>query len=268
MTGVRRLTAAPKGLKIGVTDWNLRLTCKLEAVALAKELGFDGVQVSIGREVKDGKMTMDDAELIARYRDESKKQQIPLDGTCLDRLHVDCLKGNNRDAAKRLADGIRITKALGVQVMLMPFFGNCATKPEDFESTAALLKEFAPEAQKAGVLLGLENTLSAEDNVRIMDMVKSPCLKVYYDVGNSTNNKYDVLKEIVWLGKNRICQIHLKDKGYLGEGTIDFPKVMAAIRKIGFDGYANLETSAPSKVIADDMRRNLKFVRETMASVG
>jgi sugar phosphate isomerase/epimerase len=266
MTGVRRLAAAPKSrLKIGVTDWNLRLTCKIEAVALAKELGFDGVQVSIGRDVKDEKMTMDNPELIARYREESKKLQIPLDGTCLDRLHVDCLRNNNRDAEKRLADGIRITKALGVQVMLMPFFGNCATKPEDFESTAALLKELAPEAQKSGVILGLENTLSAENNVRIMDMVKSPCLKVYYDVGNSTNNGYDILKEIVWLGKDRICQIHLKDKAYLGEGSIDFPKVMEAIRKTGFDGYANLETSAPSKVIADDMRRNLKFVRDIMA---
>ena len=76
---------------------------------------------------------------------------------------------------------------------------------------------------------------------------------------------HDVIKEIVWLGKDRICQIHLKDQGYLGEGTIDFPKVMAAIKQIGFDGYANLETDSPSKVIADDMRRNLKFVRDTMA---
>ena len=73
------------------------------------------------------------------------------------------------------------------------------------------------------MILGLENTLSAEDNVRIMDKAKSKVVKVYYDVGNSTNNKHDVLKEIPWLGKDRICQIHLKDNpGYLGAGTIDF----------------------------------------------
>ncbi|MBL8221774.1 MAG: sugar phosphate isomerase/epimerase, partial [Bryobacterales bacterium] len=34
---------------IGVTDWNLRLTGKLEAVALAARVGFAGVQVSLGR---------------------------------------------------------------------------------------------------------------------------------------------------------------------------------------------------------------------------
>src|SRR4051794_14254624 len=85
LPGLGRLGGAPEAhLKIGVTDWNLRLTCKIEAVAVAKKLGFDGVQVSIGRNLTGDKMTMDDAELIARYREESKKEKMPLDGTCLD----------------------------------------------------------------------------------------------------------------------------------------------------------------------------------------
>src|ERR1700692_3398200 len=93
LTGVGRLAGAPKGqLKIGVTDWNLKLTCKIEAIAIAKKLGFDGVQVSIGRALTGDKMPMDDAELIARYREESRTQKMPLDGTSLDRLHADCLK--------------------------------------------------------------------------------------------------------------------------------------------------------------------------------
>ena len=267
VAGTGILAAAPKRrLKIGVTDWNLKLTGKIEAIAVAKDLGFDGVQVSIGRAIADEKMPMDNPELIARYREESKKLGMPLDGTCLDRLHTDCLKAGNRDAAKRVSDGIRITRALGVQVMLLPFFGKCATQSADFDSTVALLRELAPEAEKAGVILGLENTLSAEENVSIMDQVKSPAVKVYYDVGNSTNFKHDVLQEIPWLGKARICQIHLKDgQNYLGAGKIDFPKVLAEIRQIGFDGYANLETDAPSHVIEDDMRKNLAYVRGLLA---
>ena len=262
------LLAAPKGhLKIGVTDWNLKLTGKIEAIALAKTLGFDGVQVSIGNKIVDDKMPMDNPELIARYREESKKQKMPLDGTCLDRLHAptDCLKSANRIAAKRVSDGIRITQALGVEVMLLPFFNKCATLPEDFDSTADLLRELGPDAEKAGVVLGLENTLSAEENARILDRAKSKAVKVYYDVGNSTHFKHDVLQEIPWLGKDRICQIHLKDEGYLGAGPIDFPKVLAAIRGIGFVGYANLETNSPSKVIEDDMRKNLAYVRDLLS---
>jgi L-ribulose-5-phosphate 3-epimerase len=246
LAAVRVAVGAPAGsIKIGVTDWNLKLTGKIEAVGLAKRLGFDGVQVSIGRAVTGGKMPLDNVELITQYRAESKKLGMPIDGTCLDRLHVDCLKNNNRDAAERVLDGIRITAALGVEVMLLPFFGNCETAPADFDTTATLLRELAPEAVKAHVILGLENTLSAEDNVRIMDKVKSSAVKVYYDVGNSTRWHHDVLQEIPWLGRDRICQMHLKDNpNYLGEGAIDFARVLAAIRKIGFDGYANLETVA------------------------
>lgn len=264
---VLRGRPASGGLKIGATDWNLRLTVKPEAVAVAKQLGFDGVQISIGRKIVDGKMPLDNPELIAQYRAESEKHSLPIDSTCLDRLHDDCLKSHGVDAQKRVAEGIRITKAVGVRVMLAPFFGKCELAAGDLEYTGDVLRELGPEAEKAGVVLGLENTLSAEDNVRIMERAKSPAVLVYYDVGNSTNWKHDVLREIPWLGRDRICQFHLKDNPhYLGEGSIDFRRILQEIRDIGFDGYANLETDAPSGSIEADMKRNLGFVRGLMAS--
>jgi L-ribulose-5-phosphate 3-epimerase len=132
-----------------------------------------------------------------------------------------------------------------------------------------VLKELAPAAEKAGILLGLEDTISAENNVRIMDRSRSKAVRVYYDVGNSTNNGFDVVKEIRWLGKDRICQIHLKDNpGYIGEGKIDFLAVMRAIDDIKFVGFANLETSAPSHSIESDMTRNLGYIRKLMAANG
>jgi sugar phosphate isomerase/epimerase len=56
--------------------------------------------------------------------------------------------------------------------------------------------------------------------------------------------------------------MHLKDKAYIGDGPIDFTAVMKALTEIGYQGFANLETSSPSGSIEDDMRRNLKTVRE------
>ena len=97
------------------------------------------------------------------------------------------------------------------------------------------------------------------------DRARSKAVLTYYDVGNSNRNGFDVVKEIRWLGKDRICQIHLKDKTYIGEGPIDFPAVMKAITDIGYSGFANLETSAPSGSIEDDMRRNLKAVHQYLA---
>ncbi|HZU26358.1 MAG TPA: sugar phosphate isomerase/epimerase family protein [Bryobacteraceae bacterium] len=253
--------ASGSHLKIGITDWNLEMTGRVEAVAMAKRLGFDGVQISLGRKLVDDQLPLDNPQLIAQYRAASKREGIPIDSTCLDRLHDDCLKSSGA-APKWVADGIRITAALGVRVMLLPLFFKCDVAPSEFDYVGSVLRELAPDAEKAGVVLGLEDQLSAEDNVRIMELSKSDAAKVYYDVGNSTRWNHDVLREIAWLGRDRICQFHFKDNPhYLGEGNIDFAKVLAAIRAIGFDGFANLETDAPSHSVEADLRRNLAFIR-------
>jgi sugar phosphate isomerase/epimerase len=260
--GSGELAARSRGLKVGVTDWNLRLTGKLEAVALASQLGFEGVQVSLGRKPVDGKLPLDSTVIQQQFLAASKSHKIPLDGTCLDILHVNYLK-NDKLGQKWVADSIPITKKLNARVILLPFFGKGAlTTREEMDYVGDALKEIAPQAEKAGVILGLEDTISAEDNVRIMERTKSPAVLTYYDVGNSTHGGFDVVKEIRWLGKERICQFHLKDNpNYLGEGKIDFPAVMKAIDDIGFRGYANLETDAPSNSIEADMTRNLHYVR-------
>lgn len=260
-----RLARGAARCKIGITDWNLRMTVKPEAVATAARLGFDGVQISCGRQIADNKMPLDAPEMIARYLAQSREHRIPIDGTCVDRLHDNGLKSDPL-ASRWVSDGIRLTRAVGTQVALLPFFGPWAlTNRQEMDYAADRLRELGPEAEKAGVLLGIEDTISAEDNVRIMERSRSGAVKVYYDVGNSTNNGFDVLREIRWLGKDRICQIHLKDRGMLGEGKIPFREVMQAIAGIGFDGYANLETSVRSnQTLEADQKANLEFIRGMM----
>jgi len=260
-----RALARPRGLKVGVTDWNLHLTSKVDAVETAARLRFDGVQVSLGRKPIDGKLPLDDRVVQQQYLTASKIQKIPIDGTCLDILHTNYLK-NDKLGAKWVADAIPITKNLDARVILLPFFGKgaLATKPE-MDYVGDVLREIAPEAEKAGVILGLEDTISAEDNVRIMERSKSPAVLTYYDVGNSTQGGFDVVKEIRWLGRERICQFHLKDNPhYLGEGKIEFPPIVKAIEDIGFKGFANLETDSPSNVVEDDLAKNLRYMRRLM----
>ncbi len=255
--------AAAAKVPIGITDWNLRLSANPEAIPLAARLGFDGVQISCGRRLVDDKMPLDNPEVIARCLALSKQHKIPIDGTCADRLHDNGLKSDPL-AVRWVRDSIRLTRAVGTRVLLLPFFGKWALQTrQEMEYTSDALRDLAAEAEKADVILGLENTNSAEDNVRIMDRARSKNVLVYYDVGNSTSGGFDVLKEIRWLGKGRICQIHLKDNpNYLGEGKIQFVPIMAAIREIGFSGYANLETDAKSPATLEaDMRRNLAYIR-------
>ncbi len=260
------LRSADPAIRMGVTDWNLRLGAKPESIPLAAKLGFDGVQISFGRGTGDDKLPLDSPELIDRCLTLARENRIAIAGTCVDRLHVNGLKSDPL-ARKWVRDSIRLTRALNTRVLLLPFFGKWALQNQaEMNATGDILRELAPEAEKAGVILGLEDTISAEDNVRVMDRARSKNVLVYYDVGNSTRNGFDILKEIRWLGKDRICQIHLKDNPhYMGEGTIQFPAVVQAIRDIGWSGWAVLETDVhQGATVEADMARNLAYIRKVL----
>ena len=258
--------AAKKGahFKIGATDWNLKLEDKPEAIALAKRIGFDGVQVSIGKGTD--RLPLSDPALQKTYLDESKRLGLPLASVCLEVLHRNYLKSDPL-GGRWVADSIPIAKALGVRVVLLPFFGKGALETAaEMDRVGDVLREIAPQAEKAGVILGLEDTISARDNVRIMERTKSPAVLTYYDVGNSTKGGFNVVEEIRWLGGDRICEVHLKDNPhYLGQGTIDFPAVVDALADIGFQQWAQLETDCPSGSVEKDMATNLAYIRGLIA---
>lgn len=259
-----RLAAAPR-IHIGVTDWNLRKGANVEAVALAASLGFDGVEVSFGRARGGAPMPLDNPASIEAYRAAFRQHKIAIAGTCVDQLHVNCLK-SDAEAVRYIRDAIRLTRALDARVLLLPFFGDCELRTRaEIDATARALKQLAPEAHDAGITLGLENTISGENNLRILDFVSHPGLKLYFDPGNLINWGHDPYKELGLIGLDRICQIHIKDNPhYLGEGRLRWPELLQAIVKMGFSGFANLETSSPSGDVAADMRRNLGYVRTEM----
>jgi len=252
-------------IQVAATDWNLAQEGKIGAFALAKDAALDGVQVSLGKnDEKKGeeKLPMMDPDRQKTWLEESKKTGIPIVGTCLEILHRDNLKAHP-NGPKWVEQSIAATAALGTKVILLPFFGKQQIKErEEQKATADRLKVIAPLAEKAGVILGLEDTISAEDNAWILDQVGSPAVKVYYDVGNSFNQKYDIYKEIVWLGKDRVCQLHIKDNpNFLGKGGIDMPRYVEAVLRSGFEGWAVLETSSPTKDIKADMITNSTYLR-------
>jgi L-ribulose-5-phosphate 3-epimerase len=249
--------------KVGVTDWNLKLEGKPEAVALAKKIGFDGVQVSLGH--TGDRLPLSDPALQETYLAESKRVGLPLASVCLEVLHRNVLKSDPL-GQRWVADSIPIARALGVKVVLLPFFGKGALETQaEKDRVGDLLREVAPQAEKAGVVLGLEDTISARDNARIMSRTKSPAVLTYYDVGNSTKGGFPVVEEIRWLGADRICEVHLKDNPhFLGQGTIDFPAVVDALADVGFHGWAQLETDCPTGSVEKDMATNLAYIRGVM----
>lgn len=260
------LRARPTGLKIGVMDTVFRMAGKPEAVARAKKLGLAGVQVTLGRSADGKTLPLEDPELQRAWISASKEHGIPLNSTYLDMLHSDCLK-NSPNAPMWVRKGIEITRNLHAPVLMLVFFGKCQVRERaELDHVLSIIKELAPEAGRAGVILGFENTNSGADNRYAVDKIDSRAFKVWYDVGNSTFNGYNVPDEIRMLGRDRICTFHFKDKGYLGEGQVNMPAILRAIEDIRFEGFANLETTSPSGDIDADTKRNLDYLERLLKS--
>jgi len=250
--------------KIGVPDWSLRQEAKLASLSLAKKIGFDGVQISLG--VASGGLPLADPALQRAFLDESGRVGIPITSVCLNILHRNYLKSDPL-GQRWVAESIPIARALGVKVILLPFFGRGAlTTTAEMDYVGDALREISPAAERSGVILGLEDTISARDNVRIMERARSAAVLVYYDVGNSTLAGFEIIQEIGWLGRDRICEVHLKDNPhFLGQGQIDFVAVVDALARIGFSNWAQLETDCPTGSVENDMAANLRFIREIIA---
>ncbi len=252
--------ARKAGYKVGMCCWNMR-DFEPTVFDVAAKIGLDGVQLGISRDDQQT-LKLRQPEVRQQYIEAARRAGVAIVGTaCQFRRPLK----TEPVAAIVLHDWIEVTQKLGGKVILVPFFGKenivDVSNQQEFERLVAVLRELGPRAEKAGVILGLENTLSAVDNRKIVDAVGSPAVQVYYDVGNSTNNGHPVLPEIRDLGSKLICEFHIKDgKSLLGQGKIDMPAIAEAIRSIGYDKWLILETSSPTDLIADT-RTNLEYVR-------
>jgi len=184
----------------------------------------------------------------------------------------DCPLATDPRGPAWLTQCIDAAKDLGVANILVAFFGkgdlqsDKQVKEAEFASAVKRLKEAAPRAKDAGVTLSVENMLSAEQNLRLLDAVSHEAVSLYYDVYNTgKSQKYDSPAEIRLL-KGRITQIHYKNgPKYLDEDKPYFEAVTAAIQDIRYSGWIVLETSSPSKDGVADARRNGDFVRALFA---
>ena len=249
--------------QIGACDWSIGRQADPAAMELAKQVGLDGVQVSLGTLADD--MHLRRPEVQQRYKDAANQSGVEVLSLAIGELNNIPYKSDPR-TIPWVSDGIEVCRAMNCRVILLAFFHKNDLRDDKpgRDETVRRLKEVAPKAEKMGILLGIESWLSAEDHMRIIDRVGSPALKVYYDVANSTERGYDIFKEIRWLGRQgQICEFHMKENGaLLGQGRIDFQKVRAALDDIGYRGPMQIEGAAPpGGKLVESCTANRRFLR-------
>lgn len=260
-------------IKIGACDWSFREACNPDGFDKAKVLGMDGLEISSTDEAREV-LKIADPEFQAAYKNAMTRTGLVVPSIALGLMNNYPLASDERGPAW-LEQTIAAAAALQAKVILVAFFGDgdllqkkgllgiggMELKEKELDIVVERLKIAAPKAAEAGVILGLENTLSAAQNLAILDRVQSDAVRVYYDVGNSTNGGYDVPAEIREL-KDRICQIHFKDGGsFLGEGEVDMDAVAKAMTDIDYNGWVILETAVRDNDRDGSFLKNIEFVK-------
>lgn len=249
-----------RGFKIGACQWNLG-TDDESCFEIARQIGLDGVQVNMGRVSND--MHLRKPEVQKAFAEAAKKAGVEIASLAIGEMNRVPLKSDPR-AAEWLDQSLDICKALGLTVSMPACFhkGDLdMSKTAEIDHLVRVLKEVCPRAEREGIVIGLESYLSAEDNMRLIDLVGSPAMRIYYDVGNSTDKGRDIFREICLLG-DLICEFHAKDgRHMLGQGRIDFRKVREAMDDIDYRGWIQIEAARPNGLLPD-YRAHCQYLKE------
>ena len=78
---------------------------------------------------------------------------------------------------------------------------------------------------------------------------------------------YDVIKELKFLGREAICELHIKENGFLlGEGSMDWKAIAKALADMNYQGsgWMQIEGAVPKGAdIVESYKHNLAYLRST-----
>lgn len=255
-------------LKIGACDWSIGKSADVTGIELAHRIGLEGIQVNLGSEANN--LHVRQAEIQKAYLEASKKFKVKIASLAIGELNNVPYKSEPR-TEQWVWDSIDVAKAFDVNVILLAFFAKNDLRNDELgkKEVVRRLKMVAPKAEKMGVILGIESYLSAEEHMEIIQQVGSPNVKVFYDFRNSADAGYDVIKEVKWLGKENICELHMKENGVLlGAGTLDWQKICETLLAMDYygDGWMQIEWSMPKDAdVVECYKHNLQFLTEKIS---
>lgn len=238
-----------KALKLGMIGHKGPL---VERFKIAKDAGFEGVDVDSDQPADEVKRAMGETGLIVHGIVDYVHWKEPLSSPDpnVRAKGVEILQKCLRDA-KTYG---------GTTVLLVPAVVNKEVSYEDaYKRSQIEIKKCLPLASELGIKILIENVwnnflLSPVEMKRYLDEFESPMIGSYFDIGNIVNygwpehwirtlgpriGKLDV-KEF----SREIANTKGKGAGFsaeIGEGDCDWPAVNTALKEINYSGWATAE---------------------------
>ncbi len=222
---------------------------------LVKDLGFDGTE-----------LRTDDKENAKDFIKASEKTGLPVHGI---------VNSSNPD----LAGAVEFAASVGGNsVLYVARYDRKRPLMESWKETQDIIRKGLPAAEKHEVKILVENVwagflISALDTVRYVDEIDHPWFGSYFDVGN--NVRWGVPQHWIELLGPRIGKLDIKEwderkhrseglsKGFsspIGEGTIEWDQVRAALKKIGYRGWATAEVGGGDRTRLADIAARMDKV--------
>lgn len=256
-------------MKKGISVWSFQETELEKIFALAKDAGYDGVELSLD-EVGPVSLTStkEDMEAVKALADKMGIELYSLaSGLYWESNYTSNDEAVRRKAIETTKKQLELASYLGMEsILVVPgsvhdtigSSGDVVEYDVAYDRCLAALKELAPVAEKYQVELCIENVwnkflLSPLEMRDLLDKVGSDYVGSYFDVGNVL---YCGFPEhwIKILGK-RIKKVHFKDyrravgtlDGFVDllAGDVDYKAVMKAFENVGYNGWVTAEMLPP-----------------------
>lgn len=255
----------------------------------AKAAGFDWIEVNMDDEGKgspNGPTLRFDStnEEISRILGLSKEAKIGISGistglmweyplTCEDEK----TRNKGMKTVERMIDAAEILET--DSVLVVPgLVGDGVSYEKAYERALKSLKILKNKAEEKKVVIGVENVwnrflLSPLEMRRFIEEIGSPFVKAYFDVGNAL--PFSRPEDWIETLSDLVFRVHLKDfdmsvgngNGFrnLFEGDVDWPGVMRALKKIGYENFLTAELQlykTHPELLAFDASKRIDMILE------
>ena len=245
-----------KQRKVGVMIESFRLGVK-EGIEKAAEIGADGFQIY----VTGGQMAPENMTASARrdFRKLVADQGLVISALCADYFKGFLNPETNPETVEKTKACMDLAADLGIDVIT----SHIGTLPEDEDTPEwrdgiEALTEVAEHAEKVGVHMASETgPESGAVLLRFLENIPGKTIGVNYDPANLVMRGFDQIGDVEVLG-DYIYHTHAKDgtrepcrEVPLGEGDVDFPRWVAALDAIGYDGFLTIEREVGDDPVTD-----------------
>lgn len=258
-------TRKTRKFKIGACDWSIGKSSDIGAFEVAKQIGLDGLMVNMGS--LQNNLHLRDQQVQKDYLSASRETGIKIASLAIGELNNYPYKSDPQ-TEQWVWDSIDVAKNLGVEVVLLAFFhkNDLRNDAQGVEEVIRRLKQVAPKAEKIGITLGIESYLDAAGHLNIIEKVGSKNVKAYMDFRNTADAGHDPIHEMKLLGKQNVCELHMKENGaLLGKGDLQWQKIRDLMYDMEYygDGWMQIEGSIPDGGdTITSYKHNLAFLRQ------